>query len=41
MWQKVAPGVAVCEGKMPDGTPGLTQAEADLIAAWIDAGALK
>jgi hypothetical protein len=41
MWQKVAPGVTVCEGKMPDGTAGLTQAEADLIAAWIDAGALK
>lgn len=41
MWQKVAPGVQVCQGKMPDGTEGLTQAEADLIAAWIDGGALK
>ncbi len=41
MWQKVAPGVAVCGGKMPDGTEGLTQAEADEIAAWIDAGAPK
>lgn len=41
LWQKVAPGVSVCEGKMPDGSPGLDQPSADLIAAWIDAGAKK
>jgi predicted CxxxxCH...CXXCH cytochrome family protein len=39
LWRKIAPGVSVCEGKMPQGTLGLSNEQADLIHRWIMAGA--
>ena len=40
LWQKVA-GTQTCGSRMPLNNTALTQAQQDLIAAWINAGALK
>lgn len=40
LWLKVAPDVAVCNGKMPP-ADGLSAAQAQLIYDWIAAGALR
>ncbi|MSQ83605.1 MAG: hypothetical protein EXR77_12070 [Myxococcales bacterium] len=40
MWQKIAPGVVQCEGKMPPGpTDGIADQDAQLVYDWIKAGA--
>jgi hypothetical protein len=39
LWRKIAPGIAVCEEKMPYGTEGLTADQAELVRRWIEAGA--
>lgn len=42
VWLKADPNaVQACGGKMPLGSSGVSQADADMLKAWIDGGALK